>query len=146
MILSKNKKGQGMSTSTIVLLILGLVLLVALIFGFATGWKTFSNIANPTNIDSLSEDCQVACSLNNEYAFCSSARNLRVNEEDIKIKTSCYVLSGLPEYASYFSDCPGIECGLTCAQIMFNDKPASSIPEKYNFTALVTPQAPCYGN
>ncbi len=141
-----NKKGQGMSTNTIVLLILGLILLVALIFGFATGWKTFSNIANPTNIDSLVEDCQVACSLGNEYAFCSSERNLRINEQDTKIKTSCYVLSGLDEYASYFGACPGIQCELKCDQIMFNDEPGTSVPGKYDVSSLVTPQTDCFVN
>jgi hypothetical protein len=110
MIFFKNKKGQGMSTNTIVLLILGLIILVALIFGFATGWKTFKDIANPTNVDSIIEDCQVACSLNQKYSYCSAERVLRINEEDVVVKDSCYALSSMPEYETYIEGCPTIDC------------------------------------
>ncbi len=134
---SKNTKGQGMSTNTIVLLILGLVLLVALIFGFATGWDAFKNIANPTNVDSIVDDCQTACSLNQQYSFCSSERTLRINEENIEIKTSCYVLSGMDKYSSYIDGCPAIKCDLSCEQIKINDKFGTSVSGIYDVSGLV---------
>lgn len=142
---SKNTRGQGMSTNTIVLLILGLVLLVALIFGFATGWDAFKKIANPTNVDSIVEDCQTACSLSQKYSFCSSERTLRINEEDLEVKTSCYVLSGIPKFGAYVGGCSAIDCELTCDMIKFNDDPGTDVSGDYDISALVSDVA-CWVN
>jgi hypothetical protein len=142
----KSKKAQGMSTNTIILLILGLVVLVALSWGFSTGWQSFKKITNPTNVDSLVEECQTACGLNQVYSFCSSERTLNVNEEDFEVKTSCKVLATLPEFSKYgIEDCPSIDCDLECGDIMIDGKKGRTDLETatYDVSVLVRGE-PCF--
>jgi len=132
-----NKKAQGMSTNTIILLIMGLVILVVLILGFSTGWKTFSNIATPTNVDRMAESCASVCGLEDRFSFCSAERNIRINEEDLKIKTSCSVLAVLPKFASYFEECSAIECDLDCENILIDDEKGDlTLTQGYNVSSV----------
>ena len=88
----KNKKAQEMSTGTIILLILGLVVLVVLILGFTLGWDTFLPFLKNNNIESIKTTCQVACTTNNAYDFCTASRSIKdgVNE---KFTATCDELS-----------------------------------------------------
>ena len=109
---SKNRKAQGMSTSTIILLILGLVILVILIIGFTMGWEKFGLFLPKDNIDNIKTSCEVACSTNSQYAFCSVERDVKdgVNDE---FKATCYELVENPEFSSRgygLSECPQIDC------------------------------------
>jgi len=137
--LSKNKKAQGMSTNTIILLILGVIVLVVLILGFTSGWNVFKNIASPTNVENVVDECATSCGLNQKFSFCTAERVLRVNEEKIKMKTSCAVLSELPELKRYdIEPCPGIQCELDCEEIKINDKYGSmDLTEGYNVSSLI---------
>jgi hypothetical protein len=142
----KSKKAQGMSTNTIILLILGLVVLVALIWGFSTEWQSFKKITNPTNVDTLVEECQTACGLNQIYSFCSAERTLNVIEEDLQVKTSCKVLATLPEFSKYrIGDCPSIDCDLNCEDIMIDGKKGQTDLETatYDVSSLVGGE-PCF--
>lgn len=135
----KNKKAQGMSTNTIILLILGLAVLVVLILGFTSGWKIFKGEVYKTNVDQVVEDCSTVCGLNQQFTYCSGERTLRVNEEDLEIKTSCAVLAGLTDFARYgVQDCPQIDCELTCDSITFEGKLGNKVLTKadYDFTAV----------
>ncbi len=138
-----NKKGQELSTTTIILIILGLVILVVLVLGFSTGWKFFKNIISPTNVDSVVEECGSVCGLNQEYSFCSAERTLRVNEEDFEVKTSCFVLANLPSFSKYkIQTCPAINCKLSCEQISIDAKAGAVAAEgtsgKYDVSNLAT--------
>lgn len=149
----KNKKGQGMSTNTIILLILGLVVLVALIWGFATGWTSFKQIISPTNVDNVVEECNLACELNNKFSFCSGDRILRVNEDNLEVKTSCFVLANLPAFSKYnIETCSQIDCELSCEDITIDEekvKQKKGNPEltegKYDLSELVTEES-CFIN
>jgi hypothetical protein len=139
----QNKRGQELSTNTIILLILGLVILVVLILGFSTGWSFFKNIINPTNVDSIVEECATTCSLSQKFSYCSAEKTLRVNEDDFSVKTSCAVMANSPELAKYnVQKCPAIKCDLTCTSIVIDDQaavvasPGAAI--KYNVTALAS--------
>ncbi len=146
--LPENRRGQGLSVNVIILLILGLVILVVMIWGFMTGWSYFKDIISPTNVDSLVEDCASVCNLNQEYSFCSVERNLRVNEENLEVKTSCAVLSGVFNFAKYkVAKCPSITCDLSCEDIVIDEKSvnnkkgvpsASSVEGKYDVSSLAT--------
>lgn len=138
-ILPKSKRAQGMSTETIILLILGLIVLVALIWGFVTGFSGFKKILKPSNVDTIVEDCAVSCSLNNRYDFCSGERNLRAVEDDLEVKTSCAVLAGVSQFGKYgIEECSSITCDLSCADIIIDDKKGDpSLSEgKYDLSAL----------
>ncbi len=118
-----NKKGQELSTTAIILIILGVVILAIMIFGFLTGWKSFKNILSPTNVDSVIEECGTVCGLNQEYTFCSAERTLRVNEKNLEVKTSCSVLASVSQFDEYnILDCPAIKCDLPCESISIDGK------------------------
>ena len=136
-----DKKGQELSTNTIILLILGLVILVVLILGFSTGWSFFKNIISPTNVDDIIEQCGSVCSLAQKFAFCSAERTLRVNEEDFSVKTSCAVLANSPELVKYnIPKCSAINCDLACELILVDDKTAviasTGAQKKYDVSIL----------
>jgi hypothetical protein len=67
-----NKKGQEMSISTLLLIVIGIVVLVLVVLGFSMGWSNLLekiNFINPsTNIDSLAQNCNLA--LVQPSAFC----------------------------------------------------------------------------
>jgi len=67
-----NKKGQEMSITTLLLIVIGIVVLVLVILGFIMGWQNLLdkvNIFRPSsNIDSLVQSCNLA--LIQPGAFC----------------------------------------------------------------------------
>ena len=136
----KNKRGQGLSTNAIILIVLGVIILAVLIIGFTFGWNSFKNIMSPTNVDSLIEECGSVCGLTQEYSFCSAERTLRVNEDDLEVKSSCAVFSTAPEFSKYkISECSQIDCDLSCSEIIVGGK-AGIVQEetigKYDVSSL----------
>lgn len=118
-----NKKAQSMSTSTIILLVIGLAVLVVLILGFTSGWKTFSGIINPSNVDSVVEDCSSACGLAQQFSYCSALRTFRINEEDLNLKASCATLASSTQLGrGYVQECGAVTCNLKCSQIVVENK------------------------
>lgn len=112
MISKMNKKAQGMSTSTIVLLILGLIILVVLVLGFTMGWNKLAPWIKSDNIDQIKSNCNIACTTNSEYEFCT--KNQTVNDgENAKFTDTCYKLASDSKYLDRFygiESCPNIEC------------------------------------
>jgi hypothetical protein len=108
-----NKKAQGMSISTIILLILGLVVLVVLILGFIMGWDKIAPwLVQKTNLDTLQQSCGVACSTGAQYDFCSVKRDVKDGEND-KFQSTCYDLATKSQYTSRnygIEACPSITC------------------------------------
>lgn len=88
------KKGQQMTLSTIIVIVLGIAVLVFLIFGFSTGWgnlwdKITQYGGGGANVDTVIKACAYACSSNSVDAFCRVSRT--VNYGDGKWdKGSCY--------------------------------------------------------
>jgi len=144
----KNKKGQGLSTTTIILLILGLIILAILIWGFVTGWSAFRGFVNPTNVDTIIQECNQACSLNNDYSYCLAEKTLNVNEDNLNVKTSCAVFSTEKAFAKYkIPSCQTVTCDLQCSDITVNGKKGSSSATtgKYDLSALAKENT-CYIN
>lgn len=94
-----NKKAQGMSISTIILLILGLVILVVLILGFTMGWSKLLPWISTNNIDTIKTSCGTACSMTNQYDFCSVKRTVKDGVND-KFEASCQDLATKQVYLS----------------------------------------------
>ena len=87
------KRGQGLSLITIILLVLGVVILLFLIYGFSSEWgNMWSKISGfgggKVNVDVISRVCVNACLLKEEYFFCSEERSL-IMEEGKKTRGSC---------------------------------------------------------
>lgn len=111
----RNKKGQGLSTNAIILIILGVIILVVLIIGFTLGWKTIAPWIKPSNnVKEVVQACSIACSTENLYDFCTLKRELFAEDlpDEIKSKEeSCFFFSTDQEYDKY-----GIaECSNLCA-------------------------------
>jgi hypothetical protein len=88
----ENKRGQGMSTSTIILLILGLVILVILVLGFSLGWNKIAPWINSNNLDTIKTSCGAACSTGSVYDFCSVSRDIN-DGVNAKFKSTCQILA-----------------------------------------------------
>jgi hypothetical protein len=110
-----NKRGQGLSTNAIILIILGIVILVVLIVGFAMGWDRIAPWLSRENVDEVVNGCNVACNTQAEYAFCSQPRELVDAEKNEYKDITCHALSTLDETEKY-----GIEeCDLDCEAFTF---------------------------
>ena len=106
----ENKKGQGMSTTTIVLLVLGLIILVVLVLGFTIGWQKFAPFLSNNNIDSVKTACSVACSTGSQYEYCTLQRDVKDGVND-KFQSTCFLLSSDSAQNGYGIDpCPTISC------------------------------------
>jgi hypothetical protein len=104
-----NKRGQSLSTSAIILIILGVVILVILILGFSMGWDKIAPwINNQNNVDTITQQCAIACNTGSVYDFCGMERTLK--DGDTEILATCYTLSldeNLKKYGieTCFFDC-----------------------------------------
>ena len=81
-----NKKGQGLSLTTIILIVLGLAVLVFLIFGFTRGWGSLWDTitqagGGQANVDDVKRGCELACSTQSKDAFCNQSRTMKFGEK-----------------------------------------------------------------
>ncbi len=76
-----NKKGADIAIGTIVVIILALVVLVVVIYGFTVGWgNLFQNIVGfgggEVNVQTHVRSCQVSCSTQSTFEYCSKKRSI----------------------------------------------------------------------
>lgn len=105
----ENKRGQGLSTNAIILIILGIVILVVLVVGFAMGWDKLAPWLSKENVGEIATGCNVACNTGGEYAFCSQARKL-IDVEGNEIETTCLIFAAAPVLSHYGIDKCNIDC------------------------------------
>lgn len=79
------KKGQQMTLGTIIAIVLGLVVLVFLIYGFSTGWgnlwdKVTGIGGGEINVGTVRTSCILTCQQGNQYGFCSQERDLVIDK------------------------------------------------------------------
>ncbi len=86
-----DKKAQGLSVTTIILMVLGVLILVILIIGFTMGWGSFKNwiTGGGSNVDQVVTSCQAACASLSKYSYCSQQREITIDGES-KGEKSCY--------------------------------------------------------
>ena len=108
-----NKRGQGLSTNAMVLIILAIVVLVILIMGFTIGWSKFSGfLGGGDNVDTIATQCGIACSTQSVFGFCAKERELNTGEESFT--DNCNNFATGDQYADKLF---GIkECGNLCSQ------------------------------
>ena len=109
-----SKRGQGLSTNAIVLIILAVVVLVILIIGFTMGWNKFAPWLSSNNVDNIVNSCSIACSTDNTYEFCDLERTLKADDlpgEVNEMKATCEFFSTDADYSKYgISACSSINC------------------------------------
>ena len=107
-----NKRGQGMSTNTIILLILGIVILVVLVLGFAIGWDKMVPWLSKDNVSTIVNQCETACTTGDTYGFCTKDRTL--NDGTNKYSGTCNDFSldaNKDKYSKYgIGKCNAITC------------------------------------
>ncbi len=92
-----NKKGAEMTIGTIVFIILALVVLVVLIYGFTVGWgdlwEQISGIGGgKVNVQTVVKSCELACSTGSYYDFCQRGRDIIFAETETKQEINCHEL------------------------------------------------------
>lgn len=97
--LLKSKRSAEMAIGTIVVIILALIVLIFLVFGFSQGWNNiWEKILNfgggDSNVGTVVQACQAACATQDPYAYCGQVRTLKISKEDSRIG-SCKTLSGI---------------------------------------------------
>ena len=113
----KNNRGQELSTTTIILIILGIAVLVVLVIGFTIGWQKVVPWLSSNNVDTIASQCQAACTTSDTYGFCSLQRKLIA--EDLPLDASgkkpkdiistCNFFSTGADYLKYnIGECPGL--------------------------------------
>lgn len=106
-----NKRGQELSTTTVILLILAVLVLVFLILGFSVGWSKINPFLSKSNVDSISDACNIACNTNQNYAFCSQPRDLTAEDEKVNEVTCNFLSANSNLKAKYnIADCAEIIC------------------------------------
>lgn len=105
-----SKRGQEMSISTLVLIVLAIIVLVLIIIGFTGGWSNlWDRISNfgggKENVQLIVQSCQIACSSNSQYDYCTRLRDVNFgskeaafvvavsDDSDGKIKATCGALA-----------------------------------------------------
>jgi hypothetical protein len=143
-----NKRGQGLSTNAIILIILGIVVLVMLILGFTIGWSRLLPFLSKENVDSVVNGCVASCSQKSVYGFCTQEREL-IDADEKTVKTTCAILATLPDLKSKYgvADCAGVDCRKPCTEMEIDDVKAKELltatevaidgfKGKYNLTSL----------
>ena len=105
-----DKRGQGLSTNAIILIILGVIVLLILIVGFTLGWDKIAPFLKTDNIETIKTSCISACATGNTYGFCTQNRTLKAEGVELKDKT-CFEFATNTSYESYGIDpCDTITC------------------------------------
>ncbi len=106
-----DKRGQGLSTNAIVLIILGIFILVILILGFSLGWDKLLPFLSKENVNDVVQGCNLACLNGEKYDFCIQTREL-IDSNGNKVETTCHLFSIADELEDY-----GIEeCNIDCSK------------------------------
>ena len=77
----KDKRGFELTITTLILIILGLLVLGVLIYGFSSGWNVFWNkitgySGGKDNVQSVINACGISCTSDNNYDYCSLKRKV----------------------------------------------------------------------
>lgn len=105
-----NKRGQGLSTNAIILIVLGVIILVMLILGFTLGWSNLKEYISPSNnVDKVVQACQAACATGSTYSYCTEERELKAPDlGNLASKGTCNDFS-TKAYEKYgIGACPGL--------------------------------------
>jgi hypothetical protein len=107
-----NKRGQGLSTNAIILIILGVIILVILILGFSLGWDKIAPwVKKETNVDDVGNACNIACSTNSVYDFCTKTVKLIDGNEEFSDTCNRFASAEVYEkYHPYVDACENFDC------------------------------------
>ena len=121
----RSKRGQGLSTNAIVLMVLGVIILVVLAVGFTVGFGKIAPWLSSNNVKAVVTSCSIACSTDDTYEFCSLKRSLKADDlKDLlasgsgEVMGTCndFVNEENSEFAKYgIQECPALESEEACS-------------------------------
>lgn len=104
-----DKRGQELSVTTIILIVIGLLVLVLLIIGFTIGWKKiFPWIKPSNNVKDIADQCKISCSINSKYDFCTVKRELRAEDKTLQEINCDFLAEMKQEYG--VEKCTAVSC------------------------------------
>jgi len=104
-----NKRGQGLSTNAIILIVLGIIVLVILVVGFYAGWDKIAPWIKPdNNVQDVVSSCSIACSTGSVYDYCSKPRDLFAEDIPNGIEANCTFFSGTAFEKYGIEPCAGL--------------------------------------
>ncbi|MEX2017197.1 MAG: hypothetical protein WD876_01880 [Candidatus Pacearchaeota archaeon] len=107
----RGKRGQELSTNTIIIIILAIIVLVVVALGFAIGFDKLNPFIKGNNVKDVQSACGVACATQSTFDYCSVARELK--NGTASFMDSCSNFSSKTEYAVYdIKTCTTITCPL----------------------------------
>ncbi len=115
-----NKKAQGMSTSTIILLVLGIAILVILIIGFTQGWGQIAPWLSQDNVDQIKNACMASATTGGDTNFCYKTQDLKFEGEEVE--TTCAILAVVDEFEKYGIEESDFDCKQNCNNLEINGK------------------------
>ena len=130
-----NKRGQGLSINALILIVLGIFILITLIAGFTLGWSQLKSYLgfSGNNVDTIVDQCKSACDLEQQYAFCTQERILKIDNQELK--GSCNLLSNIQDPNANgvkiysvrygFTPCSNLCQKVKCADYSLNGKSAT---------------------
>ena len=120
----QSKRGQGLSTNAIVLMVLGVIILVVLIVGFTVGFGKLNPFLGSDNVNTIVTSCSTACSTNNIYEFCSLDRSLKADDlpsGEKEVMGTCNDFADEvtnSEFVKYgIGECPALESEEACLDV-----------------------------
>lgn len=105
-----NKKGQELTLGTIILIVLGVLVLIFLIYGFSSGWsnlwKKIAGVEGKTNVDDIRSACELACSRGeaSKYSYCQENRSV-ILSDNYKGTWNCKSLETQQVFCKSEGDC-----------------------------------------
>lgn len=94
-----SKRGQEMSISTLVLIVLAIIVLVLVVIGFTGGWSNLwdriSNLGgSKENVQLVVQACGIACSSDSQYDYCSRLREVNFGKGNVPSEFSAVDVDG----------------------------------------------------
>lgn len=113
-----NKRGDSNTTWIILGLVLGILIIGFIIWGFTDNWNTLRSFFPTDSVGVIVQQCAVKCELGQSGAFeyCNTERTVRItsqagNIEPGRYKATCYAFADHDTLESYFNQ----ECQSLCS-------------------------------
>jgi len=116
----QNKRGQGLSTNAIILIVLGVIVLVILIIGFTVGWGNIAPWLSRNNVDTVVDQCETSCLTQSSYDFCIRKRELTADDQKLTDVTCNYLNQKQSQYG--VKSCSAITCNVVFVDVVSVDE------------------------
>ena len=88
-----DKKAQNITVTTIIIIVLALIVLVVLVLGFTGSWsqlwERITGVFGGPNVASVVQACQVSCTTESTYDYCTRMRTVRFDDKAKDGKYNC---------------------------------------------------------